>query len=335
MTDQTDMLKDGLIWAFRLDGHGGGAPLTPEALNGPDAAPVTGSKTGLVWIHLDATKEDALTWLQTRSGLDHDVVAALSAGETRPRYEPVGDGALINLRGVNHNPGAEPEDMVAIRIWAEPGRVITTRRRKLMGAQDLYDDIHRGRAPASPGELVSRLALRLAERIDPVVLELSDILDDLEDDLFEERREVGRSDLAEPRSDATQIRRYVAPQREALRTLATETAPWMTEADRRRFREAADAAARVTEELEELRERAAILNDLMVDARAERMNRNMMILSVVAAVFLPLGLVAGLMGINVGGMPWIDSPNGFWYVTGIIAVLGVICAALFRLAKWI
>ena len=70
--------------------------------------------------------------------------------------------------------------------------------------------------------------------------------------------------------------------------------PWITEADRRRFREAADAATRVVEELEELRDRATILNDLLVDERAERMNRNMLILAVLTGIFLPLNLLAGM-----------------------------------------
>ncbi len=324
-------LNEGFRWAFMLDGQGAGRELTPAELCPPPAA----EPPGFLWAHLDFRTDDAEAWLRKEAGVAPDVADALLTHETRPRFEPVGEGALINLRGVNHNPGAEPEDMVSVRIWAEPGRVITTRRRRLLALRDLRDDVLRGRAPLTPGGLVARIALRLAQRIDPVVMELAETLDTLEDDLFDEKRAVSRADLAEPRSDAIQIRRYVAPQREALRALSVETAPWMADADRRQIREAADAAARVVEELEEARERAAVLNDLMADARAERMNRNMMILSVVAAIFLPLGLLAGMMGINVGGMPWVDSPNGFWYVTGLVTGLGVICAILFRLAKWI
>lgn len=325
------ILGEGLRWAYVMDGLGHGQRLTPEELSPPPVA----DPPEFTWVHLVLQADDTRDWLERESGLAPDIVTALLAMETRPRFESVGNGALINLRGVNFNPGAEPEDMVSVRVWVEPGRIVTTRRRKLLAVEDMRDDIERGRAPETPGELISRIALRLAARMDPVVIELGDTLDALEDDLFEEKREIGRSDLAEPRSDATQIRRYVAPQREALRELASESATWMNEGDRRNFREAADAAARVVEELEELRERASILNDLMADARAERMNRNMMILSVVAAIFLPLGLVAGMMGINVGGMPWTENPNGFWYVSGIVGGLGVLCAGLFRLAKWI
>ena len=102
-----------------------------------------------------------------------------------------------------------------------------------------------------------------------------------------------------------------------------------------RLRDAADQATRVAEELDAVRERCAVVKDQLTDIRAEEMNRNMMILSVVAAIFLPLGLVSGMMGINVGGMPWVENGNGFWYVTGIVVAIGVIQLILFRMANWL
>jgi len=100
-------------------------------------------------------------------------------------------------------------------------------------------------------------------------------------------------------------------------------------------REAADQATRVNEELDAVRERCAIVKDQLTDQRAEQMNRNMMLLSVVAAIFLPLGLISGMMGINVGGMPWTENGMGFWYVTAIIIAIGVVQMIIFKLMKWI
>ncbi len=93
------------------------------------------------------------------------------------------------------------------------------------------------------------------------------------------------------------------PQRDALSTLAIEDLPWLSERDRSQLREATDRITRLAEELDAIRERAAVVQDQLVERRAEAMNHNMMILAVVAAVFLPLGLLTGLLGINVGGMP--------------------------------
>jgi zinc transporter len=66
------------------------------------------------------------------SGLPETVVDTLLAEETRPRSVVSNEGLLVVLRGVNTNPGQDPEDMVSVRVWVEAGRVISTRRRKLL-----------------------------------------------------------------------------------------------------------------------------------------------------------------------------------------------------------
>jgi len=65
------------------------------------------------------------------------------------------------------------------------------------------------------------------------------------------------------------------------------------------------------------------------------MNRNMMLLSVVTAIFLPLGLISGMFGVNVGGMPWTDTPFGFWYLTAIIIAIALTLLTIFKKAKWL
>ena len=84
-----------------------------------------------------------------------------------------------------------------------------------------------------------------------------------------------------------------------------------------------------------MRERCAVIRDQFMDQRAETMNRNMMLLSIVAAIFLPLGLISGMMGINVGGMPWVENGHGFWYVTGLVTLIGIVQLIIFKILKWL
>jgi len=123
--------------------------------------------------------------------------------------------------------------------------------------------------------------------------------------------------------------------RDALNTLSLQSFDFINESDRLKIREAADQATRINEELDAIRERCAIVKDQLVDQRSEEMNRNMMVLSVVAAVFLPLGLISGMFGINVGGMPWTETGLGFWYVTAIIIAIAAALLAVFKWAKWL
>ncbi len=101
--------------------------------------------------------------------------------------------------------------------------------------------------------------------------------------------------------------------------------------DRSRIREAADRVTRLGEELEAIRDRAQILHDELMDQRAEAMNKNTMLLSVVASIFLPLGLLTGLLGINVGGIPGAQEPWAFWLVCLVLLVIAVAQFLLLRL----
>ena len=108
-TDNSGATDGAIIWNYHLDGHGGGQQ--QAELSG-----LNGDSPGFDWLHL-RIDDPAAIGVMRDIGLDSRMIEALSAIETRPRMQPMGSGVFINLRGVNTNPGADPEDMVAIRIW--------------------------------------------------------------------------------------------------------------------------------------------------------------------------------------------------------------------------
>ena len=312
--------------AFVFDGEGGARNVGLEGLadlrEGDNAF-------GFAWIHLQRDDPSGKAWLD-ECGLDRFVVDALTAEETRPRCTVHGNGAVLILRGVNLNPGAEPEDMISARLWIEEKRLIGVWLRPLRAVRDLFDAIERNQAPLTPGDLVAKLALRLADRAEPVISNLNERIDALEETVLDERADVTRGPLADIRRSAIVMRRFMFPQRDALTTFEIEDLDWLGDRDRSRVREAADRVTRLSEDLDAIRDRAQVVHDQIMDKRAETMNRHMLILSVVAAIFLPLGLLTGLLGINVGGIPGAEYHWAFLIVCGLLVVVGVGQWWLFR-----
>ncbi len=281
------------------------------------------------WVHLNRTAAKTLGWLQ-KAGIDQFVIDALIAEETRPRCTIHGNGAVLNLRGINLNPGAEPEDMISIRLWIEEKRIISAGLRPLVAVRDLIDSIGRGQPPTSPGDLVARLALRLADGAEPTVAMLNERIDALEELVIDRIADVSREQLADIRRVSIVMRRYMFPQRDALTTLEIEDLDWLGSRDRSRIREASERVTRLGEELDAIRDRAQVVHDQIADNRAEAMNRQMLVLSIVAALFLPLGLLTGLLGINVGGIPGVNYPWAFAIVCGLLVAIGAIQLWIFR-----
>ena len=100
--------------------------------------------------------------------------------------------------------------------------------------------------------------------------------------------------------------------------------------DRSRLREATERMTRLAEELDAIRDRAQVVQDQILEMRSEAMNRQMLVLSVVAATLLPLGLITGLLGVNVGGIPGSENPWAFWEVCGILVAVSLFQLWLFR-----
>jgi len=320
--------QDGLIHAFVLDGQGGGRPI------GWDELRTWKPGDGALWAHLDRTAKASQEWLQSQAHLDPLVCEALLQEETRPRSLPINDGLLVILRGVNLNPGADPEDMVSIRMWIDADRVISLRRQRVMAADDLRKQVVVGTGPTSPGHFLVRIADRLMDRMGAVIADIEEQADDLEEKVVTGQSHELRSALSDLRRQAIGLRRYIGPQRDVMSRLQTEQVSWLTPSLRAQLREIADRVMRYAEDLDAVREHAAVTHEELASRLSEQMNKNMYVLSLVAAVFLPLGLLTGLLGINVGGIPGAEFRWAFAIVCMILGVLATIQIILFRRMRW-
>jgi zinc transporter len=322
------MPENGLINAVLLDGKGGG-----RLLDWPEIESWHPGQ-GVLWIHLDFTDPGAQDWLTEHSGLEPLVAESLMADETRPRCASLEDGLMLSLRGVNSNPGSDPEDMVSLRLFVTGQRVISTRRRRLLSIRDLIDALQRQEGPRNAGELTAMLADRLIERMSDVINDLEERVDTLEELIEDGAGQEMRGDISELRSETIKLRRYLAPQREALNRLQGEKADWLSGHDRLQIREALDTITRHVEDLDSARDRINVVYEDLSSRLAEQMNNRMYVLSLIAGLFLPLGFLTGLLGINVGGIPLSDNPMGFLGVVVFLSVLLFLQIVLFRRKHW-
>jgi zinc transporter len=256
------------------------------------------------------------------------------AQETRPRATLIGGGTLINLRGLGTTPDDDPDALVSTRFWADRGRVISVSFRTPKALAIVMDRFHAGEI-VDPGDLLSRFAEATSDLLDPDVAELGDTMDDCEVAVDTASILATRRRVTEVRSQAISYRRFVAPQRQALERLAAADLDWLDEDDRMHLREAADRAARMAEELEAMRERAALIHEELTDRRAEVIDTRALLISIVALIFLPLTFVTGLLGMNVEGIPYAKEPWAFWGVTGFCLAIAIGVLGWFVRAQWI
>lgn len=320
--------SDGLIHCLVLDGKGGA-----RALESWDEVNAWKPEDGVMWLHLDRTGEQAERWLPRNSGLGQACLDSLLAEETRPRITSVPGGHLLFLRGVNLNPGADPEDMVALRCFVGGHRLISLRRRTVMAVKDVEQQLAQGHGPSDVMDLVLALSRRIVDRITEAVGDLEESIDDAEDQLAAGDTSRLRSALSDARRQAIKLRRYLLPQREVFTHMLADWADHLGDSQRTRLREIADSMIREVEDLDSSRERAAVAQEELSVHAAETLNRRMYLLATVTVVFLPLGLLTGLLGINVGGIPLAKDETGFEIIAVVIAVVGLAELAVLKLLR--
>ncbi|MFC6673719.1 zinc transporter ZntB [Marinobacterium aestuariivivens] len=320
---------DGLIYAFVMDRRGGARELSWDE---------TGQwqpQQGVLWLHFDYTCDAARQWLRNDSGLDPLVVDALLTEETRPRATPVGDALLLALRGVNLNPGADPEDMVSIRLYVTADLIVSSRKRQLLSVSDLVEKMRRGRGPLGSGDFLVELTDRLVARMSDIVDDFEDRVADLEEQVLYSGNGTLRQPLAQLRRQTIGLRRYLAPEREALTRTQNEPLDWLDDGFRLRMREVSDRLVRHIEDLDAVRERAAVTQEELMSRLSDQLNTRLYVLSLVAAVFLPLGFLTGLLGINVGGIPGAENPYAFYEFSILLLLLVALQVWIFRRRNWL
>lgn len=326
-SNQRPPVKDWLT-IVQFDGRGGVRKLT-EA----EELEYTQQPKGFALVAGNSRAPEFKVWLKKELGdFNADLITVPS---TRSRCTVFEDKALVVLRVAR--PGAEPEDVgrQLLSLWLEKGRVIIASELNIVEFLGISQWQQTHHAPLTPADLVARLALRAADRMEPLIERMGDSLDTIEEGLMLSRGSDSRSRLAHLRRTLISLRRLIWPQRDVLSTLEIEELPLLSNRDRVRLREAAGRTARLGDELQALSERAVLVHEQILDTRAEQMNQTMLVLAAVTVVLMPLTVISGILGMNVAGIPFADNPFAFWAVTAGLAVLGGALFLWMRSRKWL
>ena len=286
-----------------------------------------------VWLHLDYSHEDCAETLR-RVGVANNVIDTLVRTTTRPRTIPEKQGFVIYLRAINLNPGDEPDDMVSLRFWLEKNRLITVRQRKVYSIQDIHSRLKEGAGPQTIQELFLQIVERLADRISDYVDDIDAKIGSLEDsvDAADFNRE--KAEVSSLRRHVAVVRRYLAPQRDALESFHRLGRDNLNEAQLFELQEQTDRIVRYVEDLDLIRERCMVLQEELMNRMAQEQNARMYVLSIVAAIFLPISFVTGVFGMNVAGLPGLETPSAFAFVALSMGAIVVGIISIFKLKRW-
>lgn len=235
---------------------------------------------------------------------------------------------------MNKNLGEELEDMVSIRIWLEPGRMISVSRKNLASVSDLCEQLQGKRGAKSTPELLVALCDRLEWHVSQLIDDYDEEIENIENCNLEKEPKMLRTTLSALRRRVVMPRRHLAPQRDAFSQLVSEPPAWFGDRPVMRLREVRNRLQRHLEDLDAVRDRTIIVQEELQAHLSDQLNSRMYVLNIVAAIFLPLSFLTGLFGINVGGIPGASFDYAFTLFSAITLLIAVGVLTLFYWKRW-
>jgi zinc transporter len=286
------------------------------------------AEPGFVWLHIHLSHAGAEPWLREALALPEDFLDALRDGSRSTRIERNGETLFAVVNDVTFDFAYEATDVATLWLSVGPRLVVSARRHPLRSVERLRAAVKRGEPMASSVALLDHLLNDQADELQQIGRVAGERADDIEDDVLAGHVARNAGELARLRRLMVRLQRLLAPDPTALiRTLAQPPA-WIDVDDLARLRHAADEFAVVLRDLGALQERIKLLQEESAAQVAQENNRTLFLLTMVTVLALPMNLVAGLLGMNVGGVPLAQHAHGFWWVLGLVLLVTLALAAL-------
>jgi zinc transporter len=240
-------------------------------------------------------------------------------GSTHLRQDA--DSLLARIHDVLFDFTFDASAVATTSLCVTPRVLVSARLRPLRSVDHLRAAVQAGQVFRSPVELLSYLLRDQANVLFDILRKSTMRVDPMEDRLLFKRVSVSRSELGSLRRLLVRFQRLLAPEPAAFFRLLNRPPDWITEEELQNLQQAADKFSTAISDTTALVERVKQLQEELAALVNEQTNRTLFVLTIVTVLALPINLIAGLFGMNVGGIPLAQHPYGFFLVVGPLLVL--------------
>ncbi len=278
---------------------------------------------GWIWLDLTDPTADDIQSIGHRFGFDPLSIQDVLEITLLPKVDDHGSYLFVVLHGIGSDEtGRLTTD--EIDFFIRPDLLITAHRAPMAAVDWVAERVADSEqlAAGGPQSIAAAIAEASSRRYLPLLDALDQRIEDLEESAIEgDPRILGASQAL--RRDVILLRRTLGPQREAVRVLSESLSPLLSDETKRSYAGVYDHYFRLVESLDAARGLLAGVMETYRGAVAERTNEVMKVLTVFSAVLLPLGLIAGLWGMNFADVPGTGWRWGFVGLLGVMTVIAI------------
>ena len=277
-----------------------------------------------LWLHFDTPTEEELDFLKENFAIHHLTIEDIVNQNQRPKIEPFENYVYLAIHPLRREAKWEIEpselDLLLGRGW-----IVSVHYGPLPGLIN-NSQLHE-RIPAALGRGADFLLYTLVDLVVdsyfPVMDDVEDKIESLEDRLLLRARPGDMNRLLSLKRSIVHIRRAVTPQREVLNQLTRHDFPFVRPENLVYFRDVYDHLIRIAEELDSLRDILSSVLEIHLASTSNQLNATMKRLTAYGTIFVAITAIAGIYGMNFKFMPELEWRYGYFVVLGVMAAISL------------
>lgn len=272
-----------------------------------------------VWLHFSMSNVNTEKWLSDHLSLPQHYFETMREGPASTRIEQADDCLIAIINDLIYEFSYDATQTATLWMCVSQKVVVSARLHPLRSVDRLQVSVKAGEQIASPVALLAQLLRGQADVLQQIARDATTQVDQIEDKLLAGQVDTKRGVLGSLRRVFVRLRRLLAPEPGALFRLLNRPPSWFDDNDAQELRAATEQFSAVLNDLATLQERTKLLQEEIAAHTTEQTNRSLFLLTMVTVMALPINIIAGLLGMNVGGIPLANHAHGFWVIAGIVA----------------
>ena len=311
--------SSGLICGYLFTAQNGAQPLDAAAAETWLKTANDAARDEFVWLHFSLSNVNSEKWLGERLALPDHYFETLRERPGSTRIEQADDCLIAVINDVIYDVSDDASQIATLWMCVNRNFVVSSRLHPLRSVDRLRLSVKRGEQFDSPVALLTHLLRDQADVLQQIGHDAGSRVDQIEDKLLAGRADVKRGALGSLRRTLVRLRRLLAPEPGALFRLLNRPPGWFDQEDTQELRAATEEFSAVLNDLAALQERTKLLQEEIVAHTTEQTNRSVFLLTMATVLALPINIIAGMFGMNVGGIPLAQNEHGFWIIAALIA----------------
>ena len=296
------------------------------------------SREGLLWVDIVETTEEDGEFLERVFGFHKLAIEdCISQIIHPPKIDDFGDYIFIIVHGINYTAESDIVQTAELALFLGRHFVVSNHLLPLYSVEAVRRLVENDARPMKQGAdfLVHALADALIDNVLPTIDKMTEVAEEIDEEVIQDPRQATIEAILKLKRSTMQIHRVMAPQREVLNRMSRGDFQVVREEAKIFYRDIYDHIVRIEDLNQSLRDMADNALATYLSSVANRQNETMKVLSIVAAIFLPLTLLVGIYGMNFENMPELRTSWGYFAVIGFIGFAILIIIWLFWSRQWI